>query len=155
MSATDLPAGGVPVPDIRAGFTGLGPADPKQGAGALKVPFAALPWAVIAEMAVAHGEGARKYGRHNWRKGEVLASTYFAAAMRHLCAWFEGEDIDADSGLSHLTKALASIAVLRDAQISGTAVDDRPAATPPGLMDSLSATHAEIAVRLDSKGALP
>lgn len=124
------------------------PADPKQGAGAAKVPMAALPMAVVAELAVAHGEGAAKYGRHNWRAGDVLASTYFAAAQRHLVAWYEGEDIDPDSGLSHLVKAMASIAVLRDAQIQGCAIDDRPPSSPPGFMAGLCETHAAIQRKL-------
>lgn len=111
------------------------PADPKQGAGDAKVPFAALPFAVLTELAVAHGEGALKYGRHNWRGGEVLASTYYAAAFRHLTAWIEGEDTDPDSGLSHLVKAMASLGVLRDAQMHGTMNDDRP----PGLGGALMA----------------
>lgn len=127
---------------------GVHPGDPKQGAGQKKIPFAALPFAVLAEDAIAHGEGALKYGRHNWREGEVLASTYFAAAMRHLIAWFEGEDIDPDSGLSHLTKARASLGVLRDAQIQGRAIDDRPAPSPPGLMADLNAASGEMARRV-------
>ena len=129
------------------------PADPKQGAGAAKVPMGALPFAVVAELAVAHGEGATKYGRHNWRGGEVLASTYFAAAQRHLTAWYEGEDVDPDSGLSHLVKAMASLAVLRDAQIQGRALDDRPPPAPPGFMARLCETHAALQARLTRKDA--
>lgn len=127
------------------------PNDPKQEAGEAKIPFAALPFAVLAEDAIAHGEGALKYGRHNWREGHVLASTYFAAAMRHLSAWFEGEDIDPDSGLSHLTKARASLAVLRDAQIQGRAIDDRPAPSPPGLMGDLNRASVEMARRVRAR----
>lgn len=129
------------------------PADPKQSAGAAKVPMSALPMAVVAELAVAHGEGAAKYGRHNWRKGEVLASTYYAATLRHLTAWFEGEDIDPDSGLSHLVKAMASLAVLRDAQIHGTALDDRPEPAPEGFMARLCGVHADLQARLPSRSA--
>lgn len=46
--------------------------------------------------------------------------------MRHLMAWWEGQDLDPDSGLSHISKAMASLAVLRDCQIGGNAIDDRP-----------------------------
>jgi hypothetical protein len=107
--------------------------------------------AARAELAVAHGEGAAKYGRHNWRAGDVLASTYFAAAQRHLVAWYEGEDIDPDSGLPHLVKAMASLAVLRDAQIQGRALDDRPPASPPGFMARLCETHAALQAKLKGK----
>lgn len=124
------------------------PNDPKQEAGLKKIPLHTLPFAVLAEDAVAHGEGALKYGRHNWRKSEVLASTYFAAALRHLFAWYEGEDIDPDSGLSHLTKARSSLGVLRDAQIQGRAIDDRPPASPPDLMARLNTASGDMARRV-------
>lgn len=126
------------------------PNDPKQEAGQRKVPFHALPFAVLAEDAVAHGEGALKYGLHNWREGKVLASTYYAAALRHLIAWIEGEDIDPDSGLSHLIKARASLGVLRDAQIQGTAIDDRPKASPPSFMAGLNDATGEMTARVHS-----
>lgn len=126
------------------------PNDPKQEAGMRKVPFQTLPMAVLAEMAVAHGEGAAKYGRHNWREGRVIASTYYGATLRHLCAWIEGEDIDPDSGLSHLTKAMTSLAVLRDAQIQGTAIDDRPRPSPPDLIANLNTKTEEINARLNA-----
>lgn len=122
--------------------------DPKQEAGMAKVPFHALPFAVLAEDAVAHGEGAQKYGRHNWREGDVLASTYFAAAMRHLCAWYEGEDIDPESGLSHLVKARASLGVLRDAQIQGRAIDDRPAPSPAAFLTQLNEATVDMTRRV-------
>jgi len=124
------------------------PNDPKQEPGMKKVPFHALPFAVLAEDAVAHGEGALKYGRHNWRGGKVLASTYYAAALRHLVAWIEGEDIDPDSGLSHLTKARASLGVLRDAELQGCIEDDRPQPSPPDLMPRLNAATAEMTRRV-------
>ena len=48
------------------------------------------------------------------------------AAMRHLMSWWEGEDTDPDSGMSHVTKAITSLVVLRDAMIQGMCTDDRP-----------------------------
>ncbi|MEM8849258.1 MAG: dATP/dGTP diphosphohydrolase domain-containing protein [Pseudomonadota bacterium] len=124
------------------------PADPKQGAGDAKVPFATLPFAVLTELAVAHGEGALKYGRHNWRYGEVLASTYYAAALRHLVAWIEGEDTDPDSGLSHLVKAMASLGVLRDAMLHGTMQDDRPPSLGGALMSTCNSATQEMRARV-------
>jgi hypothetical protein len=40
--------------------------------------------------------------------------------------WWEGTDIDKDSGLNHITKALACLSVLRDSMIVGNWKDDRP-----------------------------
>jgi hypothetical protein len=127
-------------------MTGAG-VDPKGVAGAARVPFDALPWAVLAELALAHGEGAALYGRHNWRRTRVVASTYYAASLRHLWKWIEGEDIDPDSGVSHLVKAMASLAVLRDAQIMGTMDDDRPPSPPPEHIAELARIAAELAAR--------
>ena len=47
--------------------------------------------------------------------------------------WFEGEDIDPDSGLSHVTKAMTALATLRDSMLMGNWVDDRPLRNPNKL----------------------
>lgn len=80
----------------------------------------------MAEVGVAMLEGAAKYGRHNYRAVGVQASVYYDATMRHLMSWWEGEDTDADSGMSHITKAISSLVVLRDAMLQGKLNDDRP-----------------------------
>jgi hypothetical protein len=103
--------------------------NPKDAIGIRKVPFSTLPWPVLAELGVGMLEGACKYGRHNYRAIGVRASVYFDATLRHLASWWEGEDIDPDSGLSHVSKAIASLIVLRDAMIRDKCVDDRPPVT--------------------------
>lgn len=100
--------------------------NPKDAVGTGKVPLSTVSAPVLLEMGLGMLEGARKYGRHNYRIAGVRASVYYDATMRHLMAWWEGEDIDPDSGLSHITKALTGLAVLRDAQINGMVKDDRP-----------------------------
>jgi hypothetical protein len=102
------------------------PTNPKDVVGIRKAPLSVVPMSVVAELGLAMMEGALKYGRHNYRAAGVRGSVYFDAAMRHLIAWWEGEDLDADSGVSHITKALACLTVLRDAQIQGMCEDDRP-----------------------------
>lgn len=104
--------------------------NPKDAVGTAKVPFSTVPARVIAETGLALLEGARKYGRHNYRSAGVRASVYYDAALRHLTAWYEGQDTDPDSGLPHVVKAIACLTVLRDSQIQGNWVDDRPPATP-------------------------
>ncbi|MCP4993153.1 MAG: hypothetical protein GY934_05115, partial [Gammaproteobacteria bacterium] len=70
--------------------------------------FHELPWRAVAEVGLAMTEGARKYGRHNYRVSGVRASVYYDALYRHLVLqWWQGEDIDADSGICHITKATA------------------------------------------------
>lgn len=101
--------------------------NPKDAVGVRKWrQFCAVPLTVLAEVGVALLEGARKYGRHNYRVAGVRASVYVDAAFGHIVQWWEGEDIDSDSGLSHVTKAIASLVVLRDAMIQGKLNDDRP-----------------------------
>lgn len=101
--------------------------NPKDAVGTKKWRvYSTVPMTVIWELGVAMLEGARKYGRHNYRVAGVRASVYVDAAKGHIDSWWEGEDIDADSGLSHITKAIASLAVMRDAMIQKKFVDDRP-----------------------------
>ena len=104
--------------------------NPKDACGTKKAPMSTVSGPVIAEVGVAMLEGARKYGRHNYRDSKVRASVYYDAAMRHLMAYYEGQDIDPDSGISHITKAIAGLVVLRDAEIQGQLVDDRPPKSP-------------------------
>lgn len=104
------------------------PENPKQAPGRGKFSMSVVPPRVLAELAVAMMEGAIKYGPYNWRGTDIYYSDYYNAAKRHLMQWHEGEDNDPDSGhgLSHVTKAIASLVVLRDAMMVGTAIDDRP-----------------------------
>lgn len=100
--------------------------NPKDAVGVKKAPFSTVPAPVVAEVGLAMLEGALKYGRHNYRAIGVRTSVYYDAALRHLTAWWEGQDIDPDSGLSHLVKAIACLVVVRDAEMIGKMVDDRP-----------------------------
>lgn len=100
--------------------------NPKDAIGISKAPMSTVPAAVLAEVGVAMLEGACKYGRSNFRIAGVRASVYYDATMRHLMAWWEGEDTDPDSGMSHITKAITSLVVLRDAMIQDMCTDDRP-----------------------------
>lgn len=105
------------------------PSNPKDTFGVRKVPLmSVVPTRVLAGLALGMLEGALKYGRHNYRQVGVLTSVYVDATMRHLAAFWEGEDIDEASGakLHHIDKALCSLIVLRDSILQGNVVDDRP-----------------------------
>src|SRR3972149_8197470 len=93
--------------------------NPKDAVGCSKAPFSTVPARVMAEIGLALLEGSCKYGRHNYRTVGVRASIYYDACFRHLTAWWEGQDIDPDSGLPHIVKALACLTVLRDSQTAG------------------------------------
>jgi hypothetical protein len=109
--------------------------NPKDLVGTTKVPMSTVSAPVMAEVGVAMLEGALKYGRHNYRAVGVRASVYYDATMRHMMAWWEGEDIDPGSGLSHITKAITSLMVLRDSMIQGNVIDDRPPSSPEFYME--------------------
>lgn len=114
---------------------GAKPSNPKDAVGIKKAPLSTLSAPVLAEVGVAMLEGARKYGRHNYRVIGVRASVYYDATLRHMMQWWEGEDVDADSGLSHVTKAIASLVVLRDAMMQQKFIDDRPPVSRPWIED--------------------
>jgi len=118
--------------------------NPKDSVGTKKVPFSTVSAPVVAEIGLAMLEGARKYGRHNYRAIGVRASVYYDACKRHLDAWWEGEDIDPDSGLNHIIKALACLVVLRDSMRMGNWVDDRPPKVPSGWVQELNKKAEEI-----------
>lgn len=101
--------------------------NPKDAVGVRKAPISTMPLRVLAGVGLALLEGARKYGRHNYRVAGARASVYLdAVIMGHLATWWEGEDIDPDSGLNHIDKAIAGLFVLRDSMLAGNWTDDRP-----------------------------
>lgn len=102
------------------------PTNPKDAVGIKKVPMSVLPANVLGQVALGCAEGALKYGRHNYREMGVRTSVYYDATMRHLMAYWEGQDIDPDSGLPHVIKAISSLVVLADAIMNDKVTDDRP-----------------------------
>src|SRR5271169_145688 len=118
--------------------------NPKDGIGIKKVPFSTIPGPVLGEIGLALFEGARKYRRHNYRVAGVRASVYYDACLRHLMAWWEGENLDPDSGLSHVTKAIAGLCVLRDSMLIGNWNDDRPPKIKEGWVQEMNKKAGEI-----------
>lgn len=118
--------------------------NPKDAVGIRKAPFSTMSAPVLAEVGLAMLEGARKYGRHNYRVSGVRYSVYYDAAIRHLTSWWEGEDLDPDSGLHHLVKAIACLLVMRDSIRIGNAVDDRPPRSSEGWLQELNESAGAI-----------
>lgn len=50
--------------------------------------------------------GCQKYGEGNWQYLENGIDRYKDALFRHLFQWMQGEEIDKESGLKHLSHAL-------------------------------------------------
>jgi hypothetical protein len=124
------------------------------------IGFSKLPLARFPAVAIAHGSHAMHwganyagpngtgYGPYNWRDAKVRASIYVDAAMRHLLAWYEGEDLATDSGVHHLGHLIAGMAIVMDAEANGTLVDDRPVHGKPDLA---SRTFKALADQLASR----
>ena len=101
------------------------PTNPKDAIGSDKLPLHLWPETATALGCLAFLDGALKYGRSNWREAGVRASIYYDAGRRHFNRWFEGEDIDPDSGLPHIAHLLACVAIIADAGAAGKLIDDR------------------------------
>lgn len=84
-----------------------------------------LPPDVLEALAQILTEGAVKYGAYNWSKGMAWSRPY-AALLRHLIAWWSGQDTDPESGHSHLWHVLTNAAFLVAYEQRGIGEDDRP-----------------------------
>ena len=104
--------------------------NPKYSEGVKKAPLHCIPCGPLFEVGLAMYEGNRKYGRHNYRAVGVRASIYYDAAIGHIADWWEGENIDLDSGVHHIIKAIACLFVVRDSMLMGNFNDDRPLRYP-------------------------
>jgi len=100
--------------------------NPKDQVGIKKPRLYLVPPTSIIYQALAMQDGAAKYGPYNWREKKVVASIYVDAAMRHILAWVDGEEVAQDSGYPHLAHALACLGIIVDALETGNLVDDRP-----------------------------
>lgn len=94
-----------------------------------------LPYDALDEIVKVLEHGAAKYDDHNWTKGTAW-SRYWSASLRHLTAYWRGEDNDPESGLNHLAHAACAILFLISYSLRGTGTDDRPDTTPPAPPDS-------------------
>lgn len=75
-----------------------------------KASLSLIPRAYLEGTANAFGYGANKYGKWNYTKGIEITRT-LDAAMRHILAFLDREDLDPESGLNHLFHASASLAM--------------------------------------------
>ena len=68
-----------------------------------------LPWKPVEDVVRVLTYGAGKYAPENWEKVEPYKDRYFAAAMRHITAWREGERLDLETKLPHLAHAVCCL----------------------------------------------
>lgn len=78
---------------------------------ASKLPIHLIDRTALLSMAAVLQHGAQKYGAENWRGG-ISYTRLIAAAMRHIHALNDCEDIDPDSGELHAAHAMCSLMFL-------------------------------------------
>lgn len=119
--------------------------NPKDRLGILKPSLHLVPASANILESVVFALGAKKYGgSFNWREHKISASIYVSAAMRHILQWFDGQDIDAESGVTHLAHARACLGIMIDAEACGTLIDDRPNAGPAADLIASLTTMPEV-----------
>jgi hypothetical protein len=90
-----------------------------------KLPVDLLPVDALEEIAKVLQFGAEKYEPRNWEKG-MKWSRIYAACIRHLWAWFRGEDQDQETGITHLAHSGCCVLFLISYHLRQVGEDDRP-----------------------------
>lgn len=90
-----------------------------------KVPLDLIPLSALIECARVFDYGRRKYAAWNWAKGMDWSVPY-GCLLRHMAAWFDGEDNDPESGLPHLGHAMCNLVMLSTFARTFREGDDRP-----------------------------
>lgn len=88
--------------------------------------------------------GADKYGRQNYLTIDIRARIYAAAVMRHAQQFLEGEDQDADSGLSHWAHIGANVHIFLAALAADRVIDDRGPAERSPLSNAWNVAEARV-----------
>ncbi len=71
-----------------------------------------LPSGIMNGVLNVMGFGAQKYEKDNWKKCENM-STWYDGCHRHLEQFWEGMDLDEESGLSHIDHAMCNLVFLK------------------------------------------
>lgn len=90
-----------------------------------KVRMELLPPHALNAIAQIFTFGAKKYASWNWANG-IEFSRVYGAMQRHLNAWYSGEELDPETGLSHLYHAGCNIMMLIELADGFPQFDDRP-----------------------------
>jgi hypothetical protein len=89
-----------------------------------KVRYDLIPPELLEATAQVLTFGAAKYNARNWEHGMAWGRP-FGALMRHMWAWWRGEEKDPETGYSHLWHAACCIAFLVAYEQRNIGTDDR------------------------------
>lgn len=90
-----------------------------------KVMLQLVPVSLVKGVGTILTFGAQKYAPRAWEKGFAW-SRAFGALLRHLFDWWNGEDLDKETGKSHLWHAGCELAFLIEWETTHKELDDRP-----------------------------
>ena len=101
--------------------------DPDTGGikGSKNARFDLIPAEPLWALAEHYGKGLAKYGIRNWEKGYDWGLS-FSALQRHAWAFWNGEDIDDETGSHHLTAVAWHAFALLEWMQTHPEKDDRP-----------------------------
>ena len=97
-----------------------------------KLRYDLIPADALEALAVVYTRGAAKYADRNWEKG-MSYSRCFGSLMRHIWAFWRGEQWDGETGCHHMAMAAWNCFALLAYSTRGVGTDDRPnnvSATP-------------------------
>ena len=83
-----------------------------------------IPVETLLGEAAVFGDGILKYGKHNFRQG-LDHTRPLDAAVRHILAILNCEDLDPESGRPHVYHARASLAIYDWQRLHHPNLDDR------------------------------
>lgn len=90
-----------------------------------KTPLELLAFDALEEIGKVLAFGKAKYAPRNWENGMDWGRVY-GALLRHLFAWWRGQENDPETGLSHLAHAGCCVMFLLAYSLRSVGKDDRP-----------------------------
>lgn len=132
----------VTVPDHTGETRTVSPTGGEKGVKPAR--FDLIPARPLWQVAEVYGKGADKYADRNWERGYEWSKSY-GAMQRHVNLFWQGQDLDEESGLPHLAHAVFHCLAMLEWAATHTEFDDRPKPlrrlTPKDL---LNMTHEEL-----------
>lgn len=106
--------------------------------GMEKTRYDLIPMDALELVAQVFTWGAGKHGERDWEEG-LWSSEHYGAIMRHLSAYWRGQDLDPEWNIPHLAHVACRALMLLAQEIRGIGTDDRPDEVPPpaSLMDTV------------------
>jgi hypothetical protein len=99
--------------------------------------FDLVPVRPLTYLAEHYGKGARKYANRNWERGYDWSLNY-AALMRHVTQWWNGEDVDEETGSHHLVAVAWHAFALLEFAETHPELDDRPSTATERKLHGMS-----------------